>query len=174
MLSDVLKTKVDEIQPFMCESGWHREEVQHARDLIQTESVAMMIDGAIEGLEQMKVSIQQTLLDQTDSDALRAINLVSELRRYMNLEIGGEFAQELGELCFSIEQMIGQASTQRREMPLLMAINLVKQVQMIWSTGMEQLLLDRMVSSEETAQETEADNFYYYSEANEAVNNTLH
>jgi len=105
---------------------------------------------------------------------LRAINLVSELRRYMNLEIGGEFAQELGELCFSIEQMIGQASTQRREMPLLMAINLVKQVQMIWSTGMEQLLLDRMVSSEETAQETEADNFYYYSEANEAVNNTLH
>lgn len=140
MLDSVLRTRADELAP-LAESTRAASTVFSNQDqLIRTESNLMLMDGVMGCIGQAYQRLEDH--EQLATIVARAERMLMQLNASMTREVGGEFAQELGELCDFVGQQLKSLLTSPRKALLDMASNIMNQVSLIWEQGVSQYLND--------------------------------
>ena len=173
MLAQVLTSKAAELEQWMGTAPLDSQQMKtRVQEMVRVESVSMMMEEAVAAFQQASVAMSPAP-DQSQSQEIeRAIYMAGALRRYISQEVGGEYAQELAELCQSAEEMVRRALKEQRLMPLQMAENIMLQVKLIWQQGLEQVLMDYL--AEHTMQQHQPDPAYaYYHASSESPATTL-
>ncbi len=134
MLDSVLRSKADELTPLV-DSSWSDTAAYGNRDqLIRTESNMMLMDGVLDCIGQAYQGLQDH--QQLTIVVARAERMLMQLNASITREVGGEFAQELGELCDFVGQQLKNLLTSPRRALLDMASNIMNQISLIWEQGM--------------------------------------
>ncbi len=143
MLEEALRSAADELGPLIHGQGWNGEDLVHRiQKIVRTESASMLMDAVVSAMQQIEDAFSMGNCDRVAVEVTRTVQVVNELKRYMVMEVGGEFAQEVGELCESINQQLIQAQKLDREVPLRMAKGMAEQIVWIWRKGVEEYLVE--------------------------------
>jgi flagellin-specific chaperone FliS len=148
MLVDALKSKANELAPMIHSSEWQGvTTLRRTQAALQFESISMLMEEALHSMQQVMKDFDQKSAEQMMQQVDRSNRVVMALRNQMMSEVGGEFAQELSELCQSIEQVLNRGLEQHRVGAVRMAINIMRQIMMIWNSGFSFYLMEQHSAS---------------------------
>ncbi len=141
MLKDVLESRVDELRSMVADSRGATAQLRDLDLLMKVESTTMLMDGVMDCIRQLYTEVggnnKNTVLGMTE----RADKILWELKHSVLEEIGGEFAQELGEMCDFVGEKLHQVLSEPRKVLLDMAAAVMGQMIQVWEYGMRYFLL---------------------------------
>ncbi|OLA94296.1 MAG: flagellar export chaperone FliS [Candidatus Melainabacteria bacterium LEY3_CP_29_8] len=94
----------------------------YLKNQIETSSpeqiLILLYDGAIKFLNQAKIGIQNKDIELTHNNLIKAQNIISELRDTLDMEIGGELANNLYSLYNYFNRRLVQANIKKEVEPV--------------------------------------------------------
>ena len=94
--------------------------------------VVLLYEGAIKFMKQAITSLEQNDYEAKGRYITRAQDIINELNTVLNMEAGGEVAQNLRSLYCFIDNYLSKANTQRDSKMLVDAINIMEELNKGW------------------------------------------
>jgi flagellar protein FliS len=114
---------------------------QQVAEATPFELVYLLMSGAVERMEEARRHAGQQDWREMMLQLEKIEKIVSHLRLSLDLDMGQEFARELDEVYLYIQQQLGLAKVERREVLIGMAQSAMQQIASVWNNGMEQWAL---------------------------------
>lgn len=133
----------------------------YLKNQIETSSpeqiLILLYDGAIKFLNQAKIGIQNKDIELTHNNLIKAQNIISELRDTLDMEIGGELANNLYSLYNYFNRRLVQANIKKEIEPLNEVLEHLKGLRDTW----KQAIIKKREEDKLDAAGQESHNEYY-------------
>lgn len=133
----------------------------YLKNQIETSSpeqiLILLYDGAIKFLNQAKIGIQNKDIELTHNNLIKAQNIISELRDTLDMEIGGELANNLYSLYNYFNRRLVQANIKKEIEPLDEVLEHLKGLRDTW----KQAIIKKREEDKLDAAGQESQNEYY-------------
>ena len=94
--------------------------------------IVLMYDGAVKFLNQAIVDLQAGKYMEKGQNINKAADILQELDRSLNMEVGGEMAMNLHKLCFFMIRHLHRANFQRDPQMIRDVIKLLEDLNVAW------------------------------------------
>lgn len=129
----------------------------YLKNQIETSSpeqiLILLYDGAIKFLNQAKIGIQSKDIELTHNNLIKAQNIISELRDTLDMEIGGELANNLFALYNYFNRRLVQANIKKEIEPVDEVLEHLRGLRDTWKQAIIKKREEEKLSSQETQNE---------------------
>ena len=129
----------------------------YLKNQIETSSpeqiLILLYDGAIKFLNQAKIGIQNKDIELTHNNLIKAQNIISELRDTLDMEIGGELANNLYALYNYFNRRLVQANIKKEIEPVDEVLEHLRGLRDTWKQAIIKKREEEKLSSQETQNE---------------------
>ena len=129
----------------------------YLKNQIETSSpeqiLILLYDGAIKFLNQAKIGIQNKDIELTHNNLIKAQNIISELRDTLDMEIGGELANNLYALYNYFNRRLVQANRKKEIEPVDEVLEHLRGLRDTWKQAIIKKREEEKLSSQETQNE---------------------
>ncbi len=129
----------------------------YLKNQIETSSpeqiLILLYDGAIKFLNQAKIGIQNKDIELTHNNLIKAQNIISELRDTLDMEIGGELANNLFALYNYFNRRLVQANIKKEIEPVDEVLEHLRGLRDTWKQAIIKKREEEKLSSQETQNE---------------------
>lgn len=129
----------------------------YLKNQIETSSpeqiLILLYDGAIKFLNQAKIGIQNKDIEFTHNNLIKAQNIISELRDTLDMEIGGELANNLYALYNYFNRRLVQANIKKEIEPVDEVLEHLRGLRDTWKQAIIKKREEEKLSSQETQNE---------------------
>ena len=129
----------------------------YLKNQIETSSpeqiLILLYDGAIKFLNQAKIGIQNKDIELTHNNLIKAQNIISELRDTLDMEIGGELANNLYALYNYFNRRLVQANIKKEIEPVDEVLEHLRCLSDTWKQAIIKKREEEKLSSQETQNE---------------------
>ncbi len=133
----------------------------YLKNQIETSSpeqiLILLYDGAIKFLNQAKIGIQNKDIELTHNNLIKAQNIISELRDTLDMEIGGELANNLYSLYNYFNRRLVQANIKKEIEPVDEVLEHLRGLRDTW----KQAIIKKREEDKLDAAGQESHNEYY-------------
>lgn len=129
----------------------------YLKNQIETSSpeqiLILLYDGAIKFLNQAKIGIQNKDIELTHNNLIKAQNIISELRDTLDMEIGGELANNLYALYNYFNRRLVQANIKKEIEPVDEVLEHLRGLRDTWKQAIIKKREEEKLSSQESQNE---------------------
>jgi flagellar secretion chaperone FliS len=109
---------------------YQHSQVTHA-DPVQV--IVMLYDGALSRISQARQRLEKRNFLQAGLAVTKALAIVGELRKSLNMDAGGEIAASLDQLYVYLHELLVKATIENRTEPLDEATRLLNELRTAWA-----------------------------------------
>ena len=113
----------------------------------------LLYDGAIKFLNQAKIGIQNKDIELTHNNLTKAQNIISELRNTLDMEIGGDLANNLYALYNYFNRRLVQANIKKEIEPVDEVLEHLRGLRDTWKQAIIKKREEEKLSSQESQNE---------------------
>ncbi|MCI5824846.1 MAG: flagellar export chaperone FliS [Candidatus Gastranaerophilales bacterium] len=129
----------------------------YLKNQIETSSpeqiLILLYDGAIKFLNQAKIGIQNKDIELTHNNLTKAQNIISELRNTLDMEIGGDLANNLYALYNYFNRRLVQANIKKEIEPVDEVLEHLRGLRDTWKQAIIKKREEEKLSSQESQNE---------------------